>query len=191
MESPLKAVFRTLTFLKCQPASTLTNRNAARASGVKSSSRRKRASRVPYGTEWRQNGHGTDSKGRAVQRPSRAVASVRHSARPATADATRKSPRAEAAAKKLGGRHYGFHHRRRRGGGYWWSHRVPPLPPGIAAGNGRLEADEIDIQTKFAGRILKLFVDEGDLVQGGQVLAVMDTRDMEAQLNAERPDRPD
>ena len=69
-------------------------------------------------------------------------------------------------------------------GGYWWSHRVPPLPPGIAAGNGRLEADEIDIQTKFAGRILKLFVDEGDLVQGGQALAVMDTRDMEAQLNA-------
>ena len=69
-------------------------------------------------------------------------------------------------------------------GGYWWSHRVPPLPPGFAAGNGRLEADEIDIQTKFAGRILKLFVDEGDLVQGGQVLAVMDTRDMEEQLNA-------
>ncbi len=70
-------------------------------------------------------------------------------------------------------------------GGYWWSHRVPPLPPGIAAGNGRLEADEIDIQTKFAGRILKLLVDEGDLVQGGQVLAVMDTRDMEAQLDAQ------
>jgi len=70
------------------------------------------------------------------------------------------------------------------GGIYWWSHRVPPLPPGIASGNGRLEADEIDIQTKFAGRILKLLVDEGDLVQGGQVLAIMDTRDMEAQLNA-------
>lgn len=70
------------------------------------------------------------------------------------------------------------------GGYYWRSHRVPPLPAGIASGNGRLEADEIDIQTKFAGRILRLFVDEGDLVQGGQVLAVMDTRDMEAQLSA-------
>ncbi|MGO8952257.1 MAG: HlyD family secretion protein [Rhodomicrobium sp.] len=68
-------------------------------------------------------------------------------------------------------------------GGYWWSHRVPALPPGIASGNGRLEADEIDIQTKFAGRILKLLVDEGDLVQGGQVLAIMDTRDLQASLN--------
>ena len=68
-------------------------------------------------------------------------------------------------------------------GTYWWSHRVPPLPLGIAAGNGG-EADEIDIQTKFAGRILTLSVDEGDLVHGGQVLAVMDTRDMEAQLDA-------
>ncbi len=69
-------------------------------------------------------------------------------------------------------------------GGYWWSHRLPPLPLGIASGNGRLEADEIDIQTKFAGRILKLLADEGDLVRGAQVLAIMDTRDMEAQLNA-------
>ncbi len=68
------------------------------------------------------------------------------------------------------------------GGAYWWTHRVPPLPPGIASGNGRLEADEIDIQTKFAGRVLKLLVDEGDLVKGGQVLAIMDTRDLEASL---------
>ena len=70
------------------------------------------------------------------------------------------------------------------GGTYWWTHRMPPLPPGIASGNGRLEADEIDIQTKFAGRILKLFVDEGDLVRAGQTLAIMDTRDLAAQLNA-------
>ncbi|MFZ1107610.1 MAG: HlyD family efflux transporter periplasmic adaptor subunit [Rhodomicrobium sp.] len=68
------------------------------------------------------------------------------------------------------------------GGAYWWSHRVPPLPPGIAFANGRLEADEIDIQTKFAGRVLRLLVDEGDLVKGGQVLAVMDTRDLQATL---------
>jgi len=70
------------------------------------------------------------------------------------------------------------------GGVYWRTHRVPPLPPGIASGNGRLEADEIDIQTKFPGRILKLFADEGDLVKPGQTLAIMDTRDLAAQLNA-------
>jgi HlyD family secretion protein len=68
------------------------------------------------------------------------------------------------------------------GGGYWWLTRAPPLPPGIVYGNGRLEADPIDIATKFAGRILELRVDEGYRVTAGQVLAVMDTRDMEASL---------
>ena len=62
--------------------------------------------------------------------------------------------------------------------GYWWVHSGSGLPPGIAWGNGRLEADEIDIDTKFAGRILTLFTDEGDLVRAGQVVAVMDTKDL-------------
>ena len=68
------------------------------------------------------------------------------------------------------------------GGAWWWAHRPAPLPPWIASGNGRLEADEVDIDTKFAGRILKLYVDEGDLVKADQVVAVMDTRDLDAQL---------
>jgi HlyD family secretion protein len=68
------------------------------------------------------------------------------------------------------------------GGGWWWLHRVPPLPAGIAFGNGRLEADPIDIATKFAGRIAELKADEGSMVTTGQVLAVMDTRDLEASL---------
>jgi HlyD family secretion protein len=50
------------------------------------------------------------------------------------------------------------------------------------SGNGRLESDEIDIDTKFAGRIAKLFVDEGDMVAAGQVVAMMDTRDIQASL---------
>jgi len=67
--------------------------------------------------------------------------------------------------------------------GYWWWLRSrPTLPPGIVWGNGRLEADEVDIDTKFAGRILELHADEGDLVKAGQVVAVMDTRDLQAQL---------
>jgi CBS domain-containing protein/biotin carboxyl carrier protein len=68
------------------------------------------------------------------------------------------------------------------GAGYWWRHSGPVLPPGIAVGNGRLEADEIDIDTKFAGRIARMFVDEGDLVRQGQVVAMMDTRDLAATL---------
>jgi HlyD family secretion protein len=68
------------------------------------------------------------------------------------------------------------------GAGYWWFHARPALPPGIASGNGRLEADEIDIDTKFAGRIAEMFVDEGDIVRPGQVVAMMDTRDIAASL---------
>ena len=68
------------------------------------------------------------------------------------------------------------------GGMYWWLHRPLPLPPGIAYGNGRIEADPIDIATKFAGRIAELRVDEGDMVTAGQAVAVMDTKDLEATL---------
>jgi HlyD family secretion protein len=68
------------------------------------------------------------------------------------------------------------------GAGYWWLHPRAGLPPGIASGNGRLDADEIDIDTKFAGRIVKLLADEGDLTKAGQVLAQMDTQDLEASL---------
>jgi HlyD family secretion protein len=67
-------------------------------------------------------------------------------------------------------------------GWLWWQQHQSPLPLGIASGNGRLESDEIDIDTKFAGRIAKLFVDEGDMVAAGQVVAMMDTRDLEASL---------
>lgn len=69
------------------------------------------------------------------------------------------------------------------GAGYWWTHSATALPPGIAFGNGRLEADEIDIDTKFAGRIATLSADEGDMVKAGAVVAMMDTRDLEASLH--------
>lgn len=65
---------------------------------------------------------------------------------------------------------------------YWTHHAQPGLPPGIASGNGRVEADEIDIATKFAGRVAALLVEEGDTVAAGQVVARMDTRDLEASL---------
>jgi len=64
---------------------------------------------------------------------------------------------------------------------YWWQHSQS-LPLGIVWGNGRIEADAIDIDTKFAGRIAELRVDEGDMVKAGQIVARMDTRDLEASL---------
>ena len=68
------------------------------------------------------------------------------------------------------------------GGYYWWQHVRSQLPPGIAYGNGRLEADAINIDTKYAGRIAELFADEGDFVKGGHVVARMDTQDLAASL---------
>jgi HlyD family secretion protein len=65
---------------------------------------------------------------------------------------------------------------------YWWLNRPPALPAGIAFGNGRIEALEIDIDTKFAGRISEILADAGDMVKAGQVVARMDTRDMAASL---------
>ena len=65
---------------------------------------------------------------------------------------------------------------------YVWRQSQPQLPPGIAFGNGRIEADDIDIDTKFAGRIAEMLADEGDMVKASQALARMDTRDLEASL---------
>jgi len=57
----------------------------------------------------------------------------------------------------------------------WWSLRPDGLPPGIVSGNGRIEATEIDVATKSAGRVVEIGPHEGDFVQAGALLARMDT----------------
>ncbi len=68
-------------------------------------------------------------------------------------------------------------------GGYyaWKTYAAPDLPAGIASGNGRIEATEIDISAKTAGRIRDINAEEGDFVTVGQVLAQMDIQQLEAQ----------
>ena len=56
------------------------------------------------------------------------------------------------------------------------------LPDGLASGNGRIEAVEIDVATKTAGRIEDILVNEGDFITAGQILARMDTDVLQAQL---------
>jgi HlyD family secretion protein len=63
----------------------------------------------------------------------------------------------------------------------WRSLRPHGLPQGFASSNGRIEATEIDIDAKIAGRIREILVKEGDLVTAGQVLARMDTDVLQAQ----------
>ena len=72
------------------------------------------------------------------------------------------------------------------GGVAWWILSKPALPPGFAGGNGRLEAKQVDISTKYAGRIKEVLANEGDTVDAGQVVATMDTEPLEAQLRAGR-----
>ncbi|MFL5236556.1 MAG: HlyD family secretion protein [Rhizomicrobium sp.] len=68
------------------------------------------------------------------------------------------------------------------GVGAWWYFSAPPLPPGFAGGNGRLEATEYFISTKYPGRIKEILFNEGDTVEAGQVVARMDTSALDAQL---------
>jgi HlyD family secretion protein len=56
------------------------------------------------------------------------------------------------------------------------------MPEGFAAGNGRLEANEVYVAAKFPGRVKEVLVKEGDTVSAGQVVARMDTDELEAQL---------
>jgi HlyD family secretion protein len=60
----------------------------------------------------------------------------------------------------------------------------PALPDGFAGGNGRLEAKQVFVSTKYPGRIKDVLFDEGATVQAGQVVARMDTTALEAQLQA-------
>ncbi|WP_369311212.1 HlyD family secretion protein [Providencia rettgeri] len=69
------------------------------------------------------------------------------------------------------------------GGFYYWSVNSGGLPEGFAQSNGRIEATEIDIATKTAGRIDTINVREGDFVKEGQELARMDTRALQEQLH--------
>lgn len=57
--------------------------------------------------------------------------------------------------------------------GAWYVLRPTGPGPGFVSGNGRIEATEIDVATKLAGRVDSIAVREGDFVQAGQILAWM------------------
>jgi HlyD family secretion protein len=75
------------------------------------------------------------------------------------------------------------------GAGFYTWQKLHPKNVGFASGNGRIEATDIDIAAKLAGRIEKIFVGEGDFVQAGQLLVQMQTDTLEAQLNEARAQR--
>jgi membrane fusion protein YbhG len=54
------------------------------------------------------------------------------------------------------------------------------LPPGVLGVSGRIEGDDAAVSAKLAGRIREITVREGDHVEAGQVIAVLD----DAQIRA-------
>ncbi|MDZ7895570.1 MAG: HlyD family efflux transporter periplasmic adaptor subunit [Sphingobium sp.] len=65
-----------------------------------------------------------------------------------------------------------------------WRHieRDRELPEGVVRSNGRIEMTRIDVAVKYPGRLVSLLVQEGDVVQAGQVIAEQDDTEVLAQL---------
>ena len=58
------------------------------------------------------------------------------------------------------------------------------MPEGIVKTNGRIEATQVDVAAKYAGRLATLTVDEGDEVTAGQVVGTISSPETEAQLRS-------
>ncbi len=72
-------------------------------------------------------------------------------------------------------------------GYYGWRMLADTGPgPGFVSGNGRIEATEIDVATKLAGRVQEVLVTEGDFVAAGQPLARMQIDTLQAQREEAR-----
>ncbi len=62
--------------------------------------------------------------------------------------------------------------------------RGETLPAGIVKSNGRIEATQVDVSSKYAGRLAEVTVEEGSNVAQGQVIAKISSPEYEAQLRA-------
>lgn len=69
------------------------------------------------------------------------------------------------------------------GGWYAWQTYQGSQDDGsLLRSNGRIEATEVDVATKLAGRVDTILVGEGAFVKAGQVLATMQVQTLDAQL---------
>jgi HlyD family secretion protein len=53
----------------------------------------------------------------------------------------------------------------------------------LVSGNGRIEATQVDITAKIPGRVSEIYVKEGDITEKGQLLALLDDRELTARMN--------
>src|SRR5271157_890473 len=62
------------------------------------------------------------------------------------------------------------------------------MPAGIIKAEGRIEATQVDVSSKYAGEVVDVAVQEGDKVAAGQVIARLRSPELEAQLQAAQSD---
>jgi HlyD family secretion protein len=66
--------------------------------------------------------------------------------------------------------------------------RGQTLPAGVVKAEGRTEATEVDVSSKYPGQLAEISVDEGTKVTAGQVIARVSSPEFEAQLRAAQSD---
>lgn len=59
-------------------------------------------------------------------------------------------------------------------------------PPGIIWASGIVEGDQTEVAPKIPGKVARLFVKEGDKVEKGELIALMDSQEIKAQVKAAR-----
>lgn len=62
----------------------------------------------------------------------------------------------------------------------YWQQQQNALPEGLYVSNGRLEAEQIEVATKTAGRVKEMAVQEGQMVQTGDLIATLDANQVNA-----------
>src|SRR5271157_92368 len=62
------------------------------------------------------------------------------------------------------------------------------MPAGIVKAEGRIEATQVDVSSKYAGEVVDVAVQEGDKVAAGQVIARLSSPQLEAQLRSAQSD---
>jgi HlyD family secretion protein len=73
---------------------------------------------------------------------------------------------------------------------YWWRlQQAGALPAYIVETNGRLEMARIDIAVKYPGRVVGLFIREGDVVRPGEIVAQQEDAEIKAQIAGAEAER--
>ena len=65
-------------------------------------------------------------------------------------------------------------------GWVWWRDRQDTRD--VIQASGRIEVTEVNVSSKVTGRVIKRYVDEGADVKAGQLIAVLEGEELEAQL---------